>query len=96
MAAAAERPYTVKPLFAEPYFVMNIKDAITPKQVKFIQALPMNSNQMNHITDELSLFDRLDTFVNGVFDLTAVVFYLSVAAFFLFLTVQSLEKRRYN
>lgn len=58
MAAAAERPYTVKPLFAEPYFVMNIKDAITPKQVKFIQALPMNSNQMNHITDELSLFDR--------------------------------------
>ena len=48
------------------------------------------------IMKKLSLFDRLDTFVNGVFDLTAVVFYLSVAAFFLFLTVQSLEKRRYN
>lgn len=48
------------------------------------------------IMKNLSLFDRLDTFVNGVFDLTAVVFYLSVAAFFLFLTVQSLEKRRYN
>lgn len=48
------------------------------------------------IMKKLSLFDWLDTFVNGVFDLTAVVFYLSVAAFFLFLTVQSLEKRRYN
>lgn len=48
------------------------------------------------IMKKLSLFDRLDTFVNGVFDLTAVVFYLSVAASFLFLTVQSLEKRRYN
>lgn len=44
----------------------------------------------------LSLFDRLTVFVNGVFDLTAVAFYLSVAAFFLFLSVQSLEKRRYN
>lgn len=48
------------------------------------------------IMKRLSLFDRLDTFVNGVFDLTAVVYYLSVAVFFLFLTVQSLEKRRYN
>lgn len=44
----------------------------------------------------LSLFERLDVFVNGVFDLTAVVYYLSVAVFFLFLSVQSLEKRRYN
>ena len=44
----------------------------------------------------LSLFDRFSAFVSGVFDLTAVVYYLSVAAFFLFLAVQSLEKRRYN
>ncbi|MGM9603474.1 MAG: ABC transporter permease [Faecousia sp.] len=48
------------------------------------------------VMKKLSLFDRLDTFVNGVFDLTGVVFYLSTAVFFLFLTVQSLEKRRYN
>ncbi len=45
---------------------------------------------------EVSLFTRFTTFVNGVFDLTAIIFYLSVVAFFLFLTVQSLEKRRYN
>lgn len=48
------------------------------------------------IMKKLSLFDRLDTFVNGVFDMTSVVYFLSVAVFFLFLTVQSLEKRRYN
>ena len=48
------------------------------------------------IMTNLSLFERLDVFVNGVFDLTAVVYYLSVAVFFLFLSVQSLEKRRYN
>ncbi len=48
------------------------------------------------IMTALSLFERLDVFVTGVFDLTAVVYYLSVAVFFLFLSVQSLEKRRYN
>ena len=44
----------------------------------------------------LSLFARFESFVNGVFDLTAVVFDLTVTALFLFLSVQSLEKRRYN
>ena len=48
------------------------------------------------IMKALSLFDRFGTFVNGVFDLTALVFYASVIAIGLFLTVQSLEKRRYN
>ncbi len=44
----------------------------------------------------LSLFDRFETIVSGVFDLTAIVYFLSVIVFFLFLSVQSLEKRRYN
>lgn len=44
----------------------------------------------------LSLFDRFTTIVNGVFDLTAIVYFLSIIVFFLFLSVQSLEKRRYN
>ena len=48
------------------------------------------------IMEKLSLFDRFTTFVNGVFDLTALVFYASVIVLGLFLTVQSLEKRRYN
>jgi len=48
------------------------------------------------VMKKLSLFDRFTTFVNGSFDMTAIVFYLSVMALFLFLTMQSLEKRRYN
>lgn len=44
----------------------------------------------------LSLFSRFSVFVNGVFDLTGVVYFLSVTVFFLFLAVQSMEKRRYN
>ena len=53
-------------------------------------------NLLPNIMKSLSLFDRFSTFVNGVFDLTALVFYGSVIALGLFLTVQSLEKRRYN
>ena len=48
------------------------------------------------LMEKLSLFARLDTFVNGAFDLTAIVYDMSVIVFFLFLSVQSLEKRRYN
>ncbi|MGM9549738.1 MAG: ABC transporter permease [Faecousia sp.] len=48
------------------------------------------------IMSQLSLFERFYTIVNGVFDLTAVVYYLSVAGAFLFLSVQSLEKRRWS
>lgn len=48
------------------------------------------------IMAKLSLFERLDVFVNGIFDMTAIVYYLSVIIFFLFLSVQTMEKRRYN
>ena len=48
------------------------------------------------VMTQLSLFERFYVFVNGMFDWTAVVYYASVIGFFLFLTVQSLEKRRYN
>ena len=48
------------------------------------------------IMTKLSLFRQFSSFVNGAFDLTAIVYYVSVMGFFLFLSVQSLEKRRYN
>ncbi len=45
---------------------------------------------------QLSLFTRFEIFVNGIFDVTALVYDVSVIVFFLFLCVQALEKRRYN
>ena len=44
----------------------------------------------------ISVFDRFDSFVDGVFDLTAIVYYLSIIGVFLFLTVQAMEKRRWS
>lgn len=44
-----------------------------------------------------SLFDRFDIAVRSqVLDVNTVVYYLSVAFLFCFLTVQTVEKRRYN
>lgn len=46
--------------------------------------------------DAISVFDRFNTFVDGVFDMTAIVYDLSIIAVFLFLTVQVMEKRRWS
>jgi len=43
----------------------------------------------------ISVFDRFGAFVDGVFDLTAVVYYLSISTVMLFMTVQVMEKRRW-
>lgn len=45
---------------------------------------------------ELSLFERFYKFINGVCDLTGIVYFVSVITFFMYLTVQSMEKRRWS
>jgi ABC-2 type transport system permease protein len=48
------------------------------------------------IMEKLSLFERFYTFVNGVFDVTSLVYFVTVICVFLFLSVQSMEKRRWS
>ena len=57
-AKASARAYDVKPLFAEPYFKMNIADAISREQEAFIKGQKMIQNQTNQISEELYLFER--------------------------------------
>ena len=44
----------------------------------------------------ISMFDRFYSFIGGVFDITAIVYFVMVSFVFVFLTIQSLEKRRWN
>lgn len=44
----------------------------------------------------ISIFSAIDTFMNGIFDVAAVVYYISVTVLFLFLTVQSMDKKRWR
>lgn len=48
------------------------------------------------LLDALAMFEPFRNFVGGMFDLTGLVYYLSVMVLFLFLTGQALEKRRWN
>ena len=48
------------------------------------------------IMTQLSVFDRFYGFIDGVFDLTAIVYYISIICVFLFMSVQSMEKRRWS
>ena len=49
-----------------------------------------------NLLDGLSVFARLGNFINGIFDLTAIVYYLTIILLFVFFTVQSMEKRRWS
>lgn len=48
------------------------------------------------IVSKISLFDHFSVFVNGTFDLNGIVYYITLLIFFVYLTIQSMEKRRYN
>ena len=44
----------------------------------------------------ISVFGRFDYLLMGVFDISAIVYYISLAFIFVFLTVRVYEKRRWN
>lgn len=43
----------------------------------------------------ISVFSRFQNFTNGIFDIASIIYYLSVTAVFLFLTVRVYERRRW-
>lgn len=45
---------------------------------------------------KLSLFERFYGTIGGMFDLTAIVYYLSIIGVFLFFTTETLEKQRWS
>ena len=47
------------------------------------------------IISGISVFSRYQNFANGIFDVAALVYYLSLTALFLFLTVRVYDRRRY-
>lgn len=48
------------------------------------------------IISQFSLFDRFNLFIQGIFDVTTIIYYISVTVIFIFLTIQSMEKRRWS
>ena len=50
---------------------------------------------LRFILSGLSVFSRFQNFTNGIFDVAAVIYYISLAAVFLFLTVRVYDRRRF-
>ena len=48
------------------------------------------------VLNVFNLSGHYDNFTNGVFDVTGIVYFISVIAICLFLTMQSIQKRRWN
>jgi len=53
-------------------------------------------NRFSAFMESFAVFSRFDRFVSGLFDLGAIGYFLSVIFLFLFFSVLSLEKRRWN
>lgn len=48
------------------------------------------------IIGKLSLYERFYSFTDGLFDITALVYLIMVSVVFVFLTIQSMERRRWS
>ena len=55
----------------------------------------IHSAAVRTVISWVSLLDRFNSFGNGIFDFSAILYYISVAAVFLFLTVRVYERRRW-
>ena len=64
--------------------------------IGFINTLLPSSFWLRYVFDCLSVFTRFQTFTAGYLDLASLVYYLSVSAIFLYLTVRVYDRRRYN
>ena len=48
------------------------------------------------ILDWLSIYTRYQAFTYGIFDISALIYYVSIAGVFVFLTVRVFESRKYR
>ena len=64
--------------------------------IGLINALLPTSYWLRYVFDAISIFTRFQSFVNGYFDFATVIYYLSVSAIFLWLTIRVYDRRRYS
>ena len=64
--------------------------------VGIINSLLPSAFWLRYVFDCVSIFTRFQTFVNGYFDLSSILYYVSVSAVFVYLTIRVYDRRRYN
>ena len=62
--------------------------------VSLLSALVPETYFVRYILEFFSIFSRFQGFVNGYFDIASVVYYLSISAVFVYLTIRVYDRRR--
>jgi ABC-2 type transport system permease protein len=61
-----------------------------------LSSLLPSSYWLRYILDFISVFSRFQGFTNGYFDVASLVYYLSISAIFIYLTIRIYDRRRYG
>jgi len=64
--------------------------------IGIINTLLPDAFWLRYVFNCISIFTRFQTFTNGYFDLSSLLYYLSVTAVFVYLTIRVYDRRRYN
>lgn len=64
--------------------------------VTFILKTEAFDNLLGNTLSSISIIDRYSNFTLGIFDVSALIYYLSVSFLFVFITIQRIKKKRWN
>ena len=64
--------------------------------IGLVSSLLPSSYWLRYVFNFLSIFTRFQAFANGYFDISAIVYYVSISAIFMYLTVRTYDRRRYS
>ncbi len=64
--------------------------------IGLISSLIPSSYVIRYVFDFISIFSRFQAFTAGYFDIAAILYYVSLAFIFVYLTVRVYDRRRYN
>lgn len=56
----------------------------------------INISVVSNVINWFSLFTRFDNFIDGIVDVSTLIYYLSFAGLFLFLSIMSIQKKRWS
>ena len=59
-----------------------------------LSSLLPSSYWLRYVLDFISVFSRFQGFVNGYFDIASIIYYVSISAIFIYLTIRIYDRRR--
>lgn len=85
------------------FMTKNIYVAIIPSvtvviilNVLYRFSLTLVAGKINLMLSSIAIFSKLNGFMNGIFDINAMIYYLSIVGLFVLFTIYTFERKRWN